>query len=186
MKTKKTILFITIIFIILMLFFSSKFVLKKFIYKNEYIDIISSTTSNYCVDPYLILSIIKAESGFDKMAKSSKDAYGLMQILPSTAEEVNKELNLVEEINDSVLYTPEFNIVLGTKYMDTLIKHYKGNYLLAICAYNAGYGTVDKWLQSNTISSNLEKKDIESIPYPETQKYLKKVVSNYSLYRILY
>lgn len=157
----------------------------KFIFKNTYIETINSCSS-FGIDPYLILSIIKAESNFSTFAVSKKEAYGLMQILYSTAFEINDELNLVENLNKEDLYDVRINITIGTKYFSDLIKRYNGNYYLAICAYNAGLGNVDKWIEEGIIDSNFTYKDYTNIPYKETRTYFNNVISNYKIYRFLY
>lgn len=157
----------------------------KFIFKNTYIETINSCSS-FGIDPYLILSIIKAESNFSTFAVSKKEAYGLMQILYSTAFEINDELNLVENLNKEDLYDVRINITIGTKYFSDLIKRYNGNYYLAICAYNAGLGNVDKWIEEGIIDSNFTYKDYINIPYKETRTYFNNVISNYKIYRFLY
>ncbi len=175
-----------IILTVLILIFILNIILKKFIYKTNYLNIICESTSDYLIDPYLILSIIKAESNFNENAISGKEAYGLMQILFSTASDVNNEIDVVENLDKNNICIPKNNITLGTKYLNNLIKRYNGNYYLAICAYNAGFGTVDKWITSDIISDNFNFNDINNIPYKETKYYLKNVINNYKMYKILY
>lgn len=187
MKIKKQvkISLITICIIIIICIFLN-FFLNTFIYKDNYLDIISSKTKDYYVDPYLVLSVIKAESNFDKDATSHKEAYGLMQLLYSTAKEVNEEVALANDLQVSDLYNEEVNIVLGTKYISDLIKYYNGNYHLALCAYNAGCGNVDKWIEQGIIDKDFSVKEAEKIPYNETKNYIKRVINNYKMYKILY
>lgn len=160
--------------------------LKTFIYKTNYLGILQDKTKDYYVDPYLALSVIKAESNFNKDAISSKEAYGLMQLLYSTANEVNSEVLLVDNLQPSDLYNEEVNIILGTKYLSNLIKYYNGNHHLAICAYNAGCGNVDKWIEKGIINKNFSVKEADKIPYDETSNYVKKVIKNYKIYKLLY
>lgn len=144
-------------------------------YKKEII--IYSESNN--VEPHLILAVIKTESKFKEDAVSSKNAKGLMQVMDSTAKDVLK----ASEIN---LYDPEVNIEIGTKYLSSLIKKYNGNYYLAICAYNAGPGNVDKWINSKIIDGNLSDHINNDIPFSETKNYLNKVINNYNSYKVLY
>ena len=168
--------------IILVIFIIAKFILTKFIYKTDYLDlIIENNIKASGIDPYLILSIIKTESNFNKDATSSKNAKGLMQILDSTSIDVQHLTN----IDDADLYIPEQNIKIGINYMDLLIKRYKGNYYLAICAYNAGIGNIDKWIEEGILDKNLDDININT-PYAETNKYLKKVILTYRMYKVLY
>lgn len=78
----------------------------------------------------------------------------------------------------------ETNIELGTKYFSNLVKYYGGNYYLAISAYNAGMGTVSKWIEDGIIKR--DGSDIENIPYKETNNYVRKILKNYEIYKGLY
>lgn len=183
---KKFKIIFIIICIIMIICIALKLSLKCFLYKNCYIDIIQTKTKEFYVDPYLVLSVIKAESNFNKNATSNKEAYGLMQLLYSTAKEVNEETKTVEELNIDDLYKEEINIVIGTKYISNLIKQYNGNYHLALCAYNAGCGNVNKWIEQGIIDKNFSVKEAKKIPYNETKNYIKRVISNYYIYKLLY
>lgn len=136
------------------------------------------------IDPYLILSIIKAESNFDPKATSNKNAKGLMQILDTTTGDVLHVINY-DSLDDIDLYDPKCNIEVGINYFNLLVKRYDGNYYLAICAYNAGIGNVDLWIKEGILDENLNTSNI-STPYKETNNYLRKVISNYNMYRMLY
>ena len=131
------------------------------------------------------MAIIKTESGFKKDATSNKDAKGLMQMIDSTATDVNNRTNIVDEVGDN-LYDENVNISLGCKYFSDLVKKYSGNYYLAICAYNAGMGNVDKWLEQGVLEKDMDCIKDVSIPYKETEKYLKKVMGSYKMYKMIY
>ncbi|MCX8074641.1 MAG: lytic transglycosylase domain-containing protein [Clostridia bacterium] len=171
-----------VILIMLVLFNTVKITYKKYVYPTKYSDIVISVSNQTSVDPYLIYSIIKTESGFNTNALSNKNAKGLMQVLDDTASEINSKYNL--GYSDVNLHNAEINIKIGTIYFSSLISKYNGNYYLAICAYNAGMGNVDKWLDQGIITSRLDNN--ENIPFNETKNYLKKVISNYKVYKILY
>ena len=81
--------------------------------------------------------IIKVESDFDKNATSNSGAKGLMQLMDSTAQELAKELN-IENFNSSMLYDPEINIMLGSKYFDKLLSKYNENYYTQNGQYHSG------------------------------------------------
>lgn len=100
--------------------------------------------------------------------------------MEETALEVADDVG-IKEID---LKEPECNIMIGTKYFATLLKYYKNNYYLAITAYNAGIGTVQKWIDNGTIKA--DGSDIENIPYKETNNYIRKVLRNYKVYQELY
>ena len=185
MLKKIKLLIIFVIIVVLIIFFTI-ITLKKFIYKIDYLDIIEEHTSEFNVDPYLVLSVIKAESGFNKEATSKKGACGLMQLIDTTAKETYENLNNGEELEDGKIYDEKTNIILGTKYLSDLIKRYNGNYYIAIVAYNAGIGNVDKWIENGIINQNFDYESIKNIPFSETKKYTKNVINNYKIYKFLY
>ncbi len=136
----------------------------------SYSKIIKSIASELDLDYSLIKSICKVESGFNKDSISPKEAIGIMQLIPSTAEEICIQNNL--EYSKDRLFDPNFNIYLGSLYLKRLLSRYPLEW--AICAYNAGPSNVDVW-----ISSNISFKDI---PYKETRLYLKKVMKYKKIY----
>lgn len=159
-------------------------IVKTFVFPLKHFDIIKEEASKNNIDPYLVLSVIKTESGFNKNVTSSKQAKGLMQIMDKTAEEMNQYLSL--DIDGENIYDEQVNISLGCKYLSSLIKKYNGNYYLAIVAYNAGMGNVDNWIKNGIIPDNLNNSINNNIPFKETKNYLKKVVKYYKIYRLLY
>lgn len=119
----------------------------------EYDDIVSQASEVYGVSADLIHAIIEAESAYDSTAISKMGAAGLMQLMPDTAERYG--------VKDT--FSPVENINGGVKYLKFLLDHYHGNIELAVAAYNAGEGAVDRY---------------EGIPpYPETRAYVQRVVS---------
>jgi len=123
--------------------------------KRWVVDLVSTISEWYQVDAKLVLSIITTESNFTVSAKSNKDAHGLMQLIPATAE----RFNVKNAFNASQ------NIKGGVAYLRWLLSYYRGNVPLAVAAYNAGEGAVDRH------------KGIP--PYKETRAYVKKVLGLY-------
>ena len=118
-------------------------------------NIVSKISAKYNVDEKLVNAVIRQESGFNVKAKSKAGAMGLMQLMPATARGLG--------VKDP--YNPVQNIEGGVKYLSNLLKKYNGNIVLALAAYNAGSGAVDKY-------SGVP-------PYRETQNYVKSILKNY-------
>ncbi|HIV02877.1 MAG TPA: lytic transglycosylase domain-containing protein [Candidatus Aphodoplasma excrementigallinarum] len=135
------------------------------------------------LDPYLVLGLIKAESNFVCDAQSHKDAKGLMQLTDSTAEWVAGKMGM-EGFTTDQLSDPEVNISLGCWYLRHLLNSYDGDQTLALCAYNAGSGNVDKWLSDSRYSSNGE--TLDAIPFPETENYVQNTEKYTKQYKKLY
>ncbi len=104
-----------------------------------------------------------------------------MQLMETTADDVARKMNIDFKID--LLYQAEDNIKIGTKYYKTLYDKYKNN-AVALMAYNAGSGNVDRWIQEGTIKS--DGTDAENIPYKETNNYVRKILRDYEIYKKLY
>ena len=182
---KKKVISYSLIIIFLILVVCGFIGIKTYVYPLEYKDEVLEYSQKYNLDPYLVFAVINAESGFDKHATSSKNARGLMQITESTAKEVNEITNSVDLLDEENIYNEDINIELGCQYLASLISRYNGNYYLAICSYNAGIGNVDKWVSQGQITEELNTTNIE-LPFKETTRYLKKVIHNYKMYKVIY
>lgn len=146
-------------------------------YKKDYSEYVSKYAAQYGVEENLIYALIKAESNFDKNAVSHQNAQGLMQLMYSTAEDVANKNGI--ELNEDNILEPEININIGTKYIATLIEKYDC-IEVALAAYNAGSGNVDKWIKNGTIKE--DGSDIENIPFKETNTYVRKIMRDYKIY----
>ena len=131
----------------------------------------------------LILSIIREESYFDPLAQSAAGASGLMQLMPSTAWDVNHRYGLGMTSSDD-LFNAAFNIKLGNYYYALLKSLLDGKDISSVAAYNGGIGSLTRWKQS--INYNDTDEFVEQIPYSETQNYVKKVFRTYWNYVRLY
>lgn len=173
---KKILLFVFAFIVFILIIIKS---LINIMYPLRYSEYIEKYAIEYDIDKNLVYAIIKQESNFKTDVNSSKGAVGLMQVMDRTAMEVAYNLDY-DEIN---LYDPETNIQIGVKYLSMLIEKYD-NEKIAIVAYNAGIGNVDKWIEENIIDK--DGKNLENVPYKETNMYLRKVLKNYEIYNKLY
>ena len=131
-----------------------------------------------------IHAIARQESQFDRNAVSHAGARGLMQLMPGTARETAGKIALSyrpEALNSDITY----NIQLGSTYFQRMLRYYNGSYPLAVAAYNAGPGNVNKWLTRNGDPRNggIDILDwIEQIPLSETRGYVHRVLENAVMY----
>jgi soluble lytic murein transglycosylase len=156
---------------------------KRKQYPMAYEDQIRKYASEYEVDPFLVVSVIWVESRFIPTAVSSKDARGLMQILPSTGEWVAEKIGL-SGYSDEQLFEPEINIQIGCWYLGYLTSQFPDSRKLVLASYNGGIGNVNKWLSNKEYSP--DGKQLDHIPFAETRSYVKKVTSVYEIYKEIY
>jgi hypothetical protein len=123
--------------------------------RSKLVNAVIAESRNYKLDPRLVLAVMGTESGFDPNAKSPKNAWGLMQLIPETAERFNVK-NILDPIE---------NIRGGMAYLRWLLSYFRGDVTLALAAYNAGEGAVDK-------HSGVP-------PYTETLAYVQKIRALY-------
>jgi hypothetical protein len=126
------------------------------VFPRDYSQFIHKAASKYDLEPELIRAVIKTESNGNHRAISRKGAIGLMQLMPSTASDMNV----------SNPFNPEENIEGGTRYLKYLLERFKGNMTLALAAYNSGPGTVEKY-------GNVP-------PIDETRQYVKRIFNLYN------
>jgi soluble lytic murein transglycosylase len=159
--------------------------IRSGIYRNypiKYEEYVIKYSQQYGLDKYLVYAVIKAESNFREDVVSHKSANGLMQITDSTGSWIASQIG-VKDFKAEMLYDPETNIMFGCWYLDNLRTEFN-DVNLVLAAYNAGRGNVKKWLESDEHSK--DGKNLYYIPYKETDKYLKKVTTNYNVYKMLY
>ncbi len=133
------------------------------------------------LDPYLVMALIRQESGFDPHATSNADARGLMQVLPKTASRSPRPARV--RAAGRRLYNPAYNVRLGCAYLRDMLKEFDGRVELALAAYNAGDFRVKDWM--NKFSSEEPAAFIESIPYSVTRVYVEAVLRDAAVYRQL-
>jgi soluble lytic murein transglycosylase len=138
-------------------------------------------------EPALLLAVSRQESEFNQFALSSAGARGLMQLMPSTAKHLAKQLKInyhPAKLTDDAGY----NVRLGAFYLSGLLKNWDNNYVLALAAYNAGEARVRGWIRDwgDPRSPNVDVIDwIELIPFSETRNYVQRVLESVQVYRAL-
>jgi soluble lytic murein transglycosylase len=142
-------------------------------------DIIRQQAADKNLDPALIAAVIYEESRFRDQT-SHAGARGLMQITPQTADAIAKHSGGTR-FQQEDLADPQINISYGSYYLRLLIDHYDGNETLAIAAYNAGRGNVDRWVADAGGPGEFD--HAEDIPFPETRAYVENVMDRRGDYR---
>lgn len=149
-----------------------------------YIDgLVKEFSAKYDVDEFLVYSIIREESRFQKNAVSASGAIGLMQLIPSTGKGTAKRVG-VNGYRTDMLYTPNVNIQLGTAYFKEVLEEFDGNVVFALASYNGGPNNVARWIAK--LGSLNADEFVEEIPYGETRNYVKKVLRSYGAYKAIY
>lgn len=148
--------------------------LLKMLYPNPYFELISKKSLN--LDTFLVVGLIRQESGFNPLARSRANARGLMQVLPSTARRVDPK-------GARNLFDIESNSSVGTKYLQELIGRF-GDTELALAAYNAGEKRVEEWLVRYPAQDKLL--FIDLIPFRETRNYVSSILRNNYWYHRIY
>ncbi len=148
-------------------------------YPLPYKPLFEQSSSAARISPTWAYGIARSESLFMRDVRSRAGAIGLMQLMPATGKEVAREIRLPYS-GVATLTNPESNIRLGTSYLGQMAERYSGNRVLATAAYNAGPHRVDKWLpESGSLDARVW---IENIPFNETRKYVKRVLSAQAIF----
>ena len=133
-------------------------------------------------DPLLLFSLVRQESLFGISAVSSANAHGLMQLIPSTAEEVAGKLGLTG-LSEEDLFRPMINLQLGAKYLAMQRDGFSGDLFLTLAGYNAGAGNAAVW---QALAEGDDDLLLEIIRSDETRNYIRRIYENYAIYRDLY
>jgi soluble lytic murein transglycosylase len=134
----------------------------------------------------LVLAVIRQESAFQLDAVSRAGARGLMQLLPNTARQVARGVNL-PYAPQKLVSDAAYNLKLGQAYLRDLLAEFEGSYVLALAAYNAGPKRAREWLKDigDPRASADDAIDwVEMIPYEETRNYVQRVLENLQVYRL--
>jgi len=153
----------------------------KVIFPIAYWDSIRKYAEQYNLDPYLAAALIAQESTFVPDIKSYANAWGLTQLMPATARQYAGRLKIL--YSPKLLTDPEANLKIGMSYLAAKIKEF-GQVHLALASYNAGERPVRRWMSERPDLPQDE--FIDDIPYPQTNNYVKKLLSTAEDYRRLY
>ena len=157
--------------------------LLQMIYPKKYLSSITQSLNGSKLDPALVLAVIRQESKFEASARSRSGARGLMQVMPKTGKHMAR-MSKVKKFDARTLYHPQVSIDYGTRFLASMVKMFDGSLVKALAAYNAGPGRVREWLKP------MKDKDdedflLQEIPLAETRKYVKVVMENYYIYKML-
>lgn len=148
-------------------------------------DLIAGEALSRGLDPWLVAAVIRVESRFDPTARSHRGAIGLMQVMPDTALWVAERLGL-EPPTPADLTDPALNVHIGTWYLADLVQEF-GEIHIALAAYNAGRGTVARWLAEGRLGRGPDPGLAAApIPFPETENFVRRVLRDWRRYRRLY
>jgi len=155
-------------------------------YPRPYAAQVIEVASQKGVSPNLAWAIMMQESNFRTRVVSPAGAMGLMQIIPQTARQIAKRLNL-PDFRDSDVFDPILNIRMGVNYLADNASNmgdHPGRYYLVVASYNAGPVNARRWARAR---ADIELDEwVEEIPFKETRNYVKRVFSNWSVYQMLY
>lgn len=146
-------------------------------------DIIRQQAKDKGIDAALIAGVIYAESRFRDGQVSSAGAQGLMQLTPATASDIARWSGGTQ-FTTKDLGTPQVNIAYGAYYLRHMLDRYGGNQALALAAYNAGAGNVDRWLSEAGARGDVFR--VADIPFAETRHYVQAVQDAQRDYRANY
>ncbi len=156
--------------------------LRKNIFPKGYAGYVEKYCAVYGIDPNLAYAVIHTESGFDSNAVSHLGACGLMQLMPDTFDWLrSKDRDCADRYCD--IFDPETNIRYGLYFL-SIIQQRFGNEHLMIAAYHAGMGRVSSWLDDTSFSS--DGISLHTIPFSDTNHYVKKVERTKRIYETLY
>ena len=150
-------------------------------YPSAYRVEVEAAAAEFGVDPLLVWSVMRQESQFDPMALSSADAQGLMQIIPSTRDDIASRLAV--SVGPLDMFDPAANIRFGASYLRTMLDVFEDDPLLAVAAYNGGPGNVRTWLGDPVVSEQAD--FLRWIGLSETREFVARVMANYAVYRWL-
>jgi soluble lytic murein transglycosylase len=152
----------------------------RILFPEPYWSIIKAEAAKNNVDPYLVAALIRQESEFNPSVISYANAWGLMQLLPSTGKTLARQEGMTH-FQTFQLLDPETNIQLGTRYLKQTLDKFGGVPEYALAAYNAGDSRVQDWQTAGPYGGMDE--FVESIPFTQTREYVQAILRNIEIYR---
>ncbi len=137
------------------------------------------------VETSIVYAIARQESAFNPRTVSSANALGLMQVTPAAGRHVARKFRVPFD-QKRLLHDPVYNVQMGAAELADVLERYRGSYILAFAAYNAGSGRVREWLEryGDPRDSTVDAVDwVERIPFAETRNYVQRVMENVQVYR---
>lgn len=145
--------------------------------------LVRSAIDEFGFDESLVWAVMREESTYRPAVASPAGAIGLMQIIPPTGQRIAAHLGVDDFEAEEFLRVPQLNIRFGTYYLKSLVGRFAGSQPLAIAAYNAGPEAVNRWLTQQ--GQRETDAFVESVPYGETRRYVRRVLRSQHVYRLL-
>lgn len=164
-------------------FFGVRAVLEQ-LYPCKYSEYVEYYAGKYGMDPYLLYTFIRTESGFDPQAHSEMDAIGLTQMTQETFEWVKSKIAADEDLTFEDLREPEVSIRFGSYYIYRCLERYDWDVSTAAAAYHSGWTTVDNLLEKGEYTQ--DGRTLTSFPYDNMSHYVHKIGKAYEWYLRLY
>ncbi len=171
----------SILLVLIIVLYNCVILTAQTLYPKKYSDLIEKVSFELEIEPILLYAMIETESGFDKNAVSDAGAMGLTQITPETFQwlQTKTKTSYVEED----LFEPEISIYFGAFFIKLLLDEFE-SVEVAFAAYHAGRGQVNEWLLDPRYSPDGE--TLETIPFRDTDNYVKKINKNIKKYNNIY
>ncbi|MBE3578237.1 MAG: lytic transglycosylase domain-containing protein [Limnochordales bacterium] len=154
------------------------------LYPLTYAEVVDRYAREYSIDPFLIMAMIRVESSFKPQSISPRGAVGLMQVMPATAQDMAARIGIEEFDPEHDLLEPETNIRIGVCYLADLVREFGPRTAVVLAAYNAGRGTVRRWLEQEIWDG--DPGGLARVPYDETRRYVARVLTTVRWYYRIY
>jgi soluble lytic murein transglycosylase len=157
--------------------------LGRLVYPVYYGELVAESAHEQDVDPLLIFSIIRQESLFESFAESSAAAAGLMQVIPATGAEIQRELGWPQDFRTADLNKPYVSVRFGSYYLSKQRRLFDGNVPAMLAAYNGGPGNAIRWRKRGGDDPDAF---VEAVSFEETRRYITAITVNRAVYARLY